>query len=168
MLRTTLALSLTLLTVGLAAQARPDFSGRWTRVADATDPAGGRGRGRGMGGWSDDVTVKQDTTTLTVTQTQGDGTTRVYTYKLDGTESKNQFPGRQGGPPLEVLSRVTWEGQTLVINSTLGFDMGGTAMSITLKQAVSLDGKGLLTIDTTAGGMPGGQAMTTKAQYKKG
>ena len=171
-IRTALAVvAATLLTVSLTAQAKPNFSGRWTRVADPADQAAAAagmrgGRGRGMSGWGEDVTVKQDATSLTVVQTQPDGTARTYVYKLDGSESSNEFPGRAGAPT-KMLSRATWEGETLVINNTIAVDMGGNAMTITMKQVIAQDAKGTLTIDTTTGGMPGGQTMTSKAQYRK-
>src|SRR5688572_29736937 len=68
------------LVAGLAAQAKPDFSGKWTLVPDANAAAapapggggGGRGGGRGGGGGQfcgQECTVAQDGTSLTVTRT---------------------------------------------------------------------------------------------------
>src|SRR5688572_15701427 len=87
------------LAVGMYAQARPDFSGKW--VADpAAAPAapaggggggGGRGGGRGGGGggpFGQEFTAKQDAKVLTVTRTQGDQTVTTV-LNLDGSESKN-------------------------------------------------------------------------------
>jgi hypothetical protein len=157
--RVLIGLAMVVLASGVHAQAKPDFSGRWTRVA----PAGEAGA-RGAGG-SDEVTLKQSATTVEITQLQA-GTARTFVYNLDGSPSTNTFAGRQGAPS-EIVSRLSWAGQSLVIDSTLDVNAGGSPLTITVKQVVSLDSKGLLTIDTTTTGMPGGQAMTGKAQYKK-
>src|SRR5688572_30906028 len=84
----------------LAAQAKPDFSGKWVMdpasapAPPAGAPAGGGGGGGGRGGgggglgFGPEFTAKQDAKMLTVTRTQGDQTVTA-TYNLDGSESKN-------------------------------------------------------------------------------
>ena len=146
-------------TVGLLAQAKPNFAGKWVReapAAPATPPAGGGGGGRGGGGgggWGATNTITQDATTLTVEYTQGENPVKLV-YKLDGTESKNA--GGRGG---ETVSKAAWVGNTLVITTTT--QMGEQ------KRVVSLDG-GNLVIETTNPGREGGAPTTSKVVYKKG
>jgi hypothetical protein len=153
---------------GLSAQAKPSFAGKWTLdpasvPAAPTGGGGGRGgRGGGMAGWGQEFTAAQDANTLTVEYTQGQSPVKVV-YKLDGTDSKNMMPGRQGGEPTEQISKATWDGAKLNITTTINF--GGNAIEI--KRVVSLDG-GNLVLETTLpafGG--GGQPTTTKVIYKK-
>lgn len=149
-------------TVGLLAQAKPNFAGKWVReapAAPATPPAGGGGGGGGRGGgggWGATNTITQDATTLTVEYTQGENPVKLV-YKLDGTESKNTMQGRGGA--MEQVSKAAWVGNTLVITTTT--QMGES------KRVVSLEG-GNLVIETTNPGREGGTPTTTKAVYKKG
>ena len=87
----------------LAAQAKPDFSGKWVMDPAAAPAApaggggggGGRGGGRG-GGFGNEFTIAQNAKTLTITRMQGDQTVTTV-YNLDGSESKNMVAGRGGG-----------------------------------------------------------------------
>jgi hypothetical protein len=96
------------MSVALAgAQARPDFSGRWTTDPDpaaaAAQPARGAGPGApGRGGqpadvgsgWGSTITVTQAATSLTVEYaffTRGDMQPPLrFVYALDGSESKSR------------------------------------------------------------------------------
>ena len=165
---TTLLTGLAALTlvVGLSAQAKPDFSGKWTLVPDpnaAAAPApggggGGRGGGRGGGGGQfcgQECTVMQDATSLTVTRTTQAGEVKAV-YKLDGSESKNMQTGRGG--QTEVVSKAMWDGNKVSISTTR--DFGGN--SVTTKTVLSVTG-GELTVENE-----GGQGPATTQKYKKG
>ena len=155
------------LVAGLAAQAKPDFSGKWTLVPDpnaAAAPApgggggGGRGGGRGGGGGQfcgQECTVMQDATSLTVTRTTQAGEVKAV-YKLDGSESKNMQAGRGG--QTEVVSKAMWDGNKVSISTTR--DFGGN--SVTTKAVLSVTG-GELTVENE-----GGQGPATTQKYKKG
>ena len=154
------------LTAGIAAQAKPDFSGKWTLVPDpaaAAAPAGGgggggRGGGRGGGGGQfcgQECTVMQDGTSLTVTRTTQAGEVKAV-YKLDGSESKNMQAGRGG--QTEVVSKAMWDGNKVSISTTR--DFGGNA--VTTKTVLSVTG-GELTVENE-----GGQGPATTQKYKKG
>jgi hypothetical protein len=155
---------------GAYAQARPDFSGTWT-MDPASAPAppgggvgGGRGGGRGGGGgvgFGPEFTAKQDANALTITRMQG-GQTITAAYRLDGSESKNSVPGRQGGPPTEQVSKASWDGNRLVIVTTL--DFGGNRVE--QRRVLSLEG-GNLAIEQTNPGFQGGAPTTVKVVYKK-
>ena len=151
----------------LAAQAKPDFSGKWV-MDPASAPAppagaggggggGGRGGGRGGGaGFGQEFTAKQDATTLTITRMQGDQTVTA-TYKLDGSESKNTVAGRGGQQ--EQVSKATWDGAKLVIVTTT---QGGEQ-----RRTIAMEG-GNLVIETSQPGRDGGAPTTAKLVYKKG
>jgi Spy/CpxP family protein refolding chaperone len=154
--------------IGLSAQAKPDFSGKWV-MDPASAPAppaggggggGGRGGGGGGAGFGQEFTAKQDAKMLTITRTQGDQTVTA-TYNLDGSESKNMVAGRGGQQ--EQVSKAAWEGNKLAITTTLNF--GGNAVE--QKRVISIEG-GNLVIETTQPGRGGGEPTTSKLVYKKG
>ena len=119
-----------LVSAGLSAQA-PALSGHWTLVPDpnAAPPAGGGGgggKGGGRGGGAQgfcgmECTIAQDAKTLTVTRTTQAGEQKAV-YNLDGSDSKNMVPGRQGGAPTEVVSKAKVEGSKIVISTTRDFN----------------------------------------------
>src|SRR5687767_9408996 len=160
--------------VGMYAQAKPDFSGKWVMDAPAAAPAappagapaggGGRGGGRGGGGggagFGQEFTAKQDAKMLTIDRVQGDATVSAM-YMLDGSESKNTVAGRGGQQ--EQVSKATWDGNKLVIVTTI--NAGGT--NIEQRRVLSMEG-GNLVIEQTAPGRGGGEPTTTKIVYKKG
>jgi hypothetical protein len=156
----------------LAAQAKPDFSGKW--VADAPPPAaappagapagggggGGRGGGGRGGGFGNEFTIAQNAKTLTITRMQGDQTVTTV-FNLDGSESKNTTQGRGG--PQEQVSKATWDGAKLVVTTTI--NAGGN--NIEQKRVFAMEG-GNLTIETTQPGRDGGPGTPAKTTYKKG
>jgi hypothetical protein len=153
----------------LAAQAKPDFSGKW--VADAAAaPAGGggggggggRGGGRGGGGFGNEFTIAQNAQTLTITRMQGDQTVTTV-FNLDGSESKNMVAGRGGGEPTAQVSKAVWDGAKLVVTTTI--NAGGN--TIEQKRVFAMEG-GNLTIETTQPGRDGGPGTPNKVTYKKG
>ena len=147
----------------LAWAQKTDFSGTWTLDAEASGMAagggapggggggrgGGRGGGLGMGG-----TVKQTATELTVERTMGENKI-TSTYKLDGSESKNQMMGR-GGAAMESVSTAKWDGPALVITTKM--DMGNGPQESTQKWTLAGN---VLTIETT------NARGTQKMVYKK-
>jgi hypothetical protein len=154
------------LAVGVMAQGKQSFAGKWTLVPDPNAPAGGGGGrgGRGMGGgWGQEFTATQDANTLTIDYTAGgqNPSPVKVTYKLDGSESKNAVPGGRGGTT-EQVSKATWDGNKLKIVTTISFQ--GNAFETT--RVLSLEG-GNLVIETTSPGFGGGAGQTTKATYKK-
>ena len=154
----------------LAAQAKPDFSGKWT-LDPASAPAppagapagggggggrGGFGGGGGRGGFGNEFTIAQNAKTLTITRMQGDQTVTTV-YNLDGSESKNTVQGRGGAT--EQVSKAVWDGAKLVVTT-----MAGNGEQ---KRVFAMEG-GNLTIETTAPGRDGGPGTPTKLTYKKG
>jgi len=68
----------------LASAQTPDFTGKWTLVANPSAAPGGLGGG----GIGQEAVITQDATSMTIKRTtqMGEFTT---IYKLDGSESKN-------------------------------------------------------------------------------
>ena len=164
------ALAVVLYTVGVGAQAKPNFAGKWTMEAPAAAPApapgggapGGGGGGGGRGGRGGggpvsgmEVTITQDATTLTINKTQGQNPVTLK-YTLDGKDSKNTVMGRGG--EVTQTSQATFEGSKLVITTTADMGRGPT----TTKQAISMEG-GNLVVENMG---PDGTSMG-KVTYKK-
>ena len=109
------------------AQARPDFSGTWTRVADTKAPAPQGGSNR--------HTIQQTATEIAVTIT-GRGGPETSVYTLDGREVANQVQSPDG--PLTVKGTARWDGASLVIETTREIQ----GMSITTREVRTLDATG--------------------------
>ena len=155
------ALSLVFAASIAQAQDKPNFSGSWTVIANPNAAGGGGGGGRGGGaGLGQAATITQDAKTLTVTRTTQNGEVKLV-YNLDGSESKNMVQGRGG--QTEQVSKATWDGNKLVISTTL--TMGEN--TVTRTQTMSLDGSGQLVV-TVSGPGRGGEVMTNTQTYKKG
>ena len=156
--------AIVLTAVGVMAQAKPSFAGKWTRDMTASPmPApGGGGGGRGFGGGGglgNDLTITQDAKTLTL-EYMGGGQAPApvkLVYNLDGTESKNMVAGRGG--QTEQVSKAAWEGAKLVITTTTQFGEN--------KRSFALEG-GSLAVETTQPGRDGGPGTPNKVMYKKG
>jgi hypothetical protein len=174
-----------LMLVALAgAQAKPDFSGRWTTDPDpaaaAAQPARGGGQGApGRGGqpadvgsgWGSTITVTQAATSLTVEYaffTRGDMQPPLkFVYALDGSESKNTVMMGRG---LQVhTSRTTWAGDSLVITSAYTYTdpQSGKPATAEVKRTLKLESPTSLSIETVYGGVMGGPATTTRTTYRK-
>lgn len=97
------------------AQGKTDFSGAWTLDAAKSDaPLAGRG-GRGGAPGPIMLVIKQTPAELTIETRRGDQS-QTATFKLDGSESKNETMGRGGAQT--VVSKAHWDGATLVIEGT--------------------------------------------------
>lgn len=138
----------------VAAQAPPNFAGKWTLVPDPNSPAG-------MGGLGQEANITQDASTLTITRTTQMGTF-TSNYKLDGSESKNTLTFQ--GNSIDQVSTAKWDSGKLLVNTKM--DMGGNPVE--LKMVLSLDPSGSLLVESTRPDFQGGGApITTKMTYKK-
>jgi len=138
-----------------AAQAPPNFAGKWTLVPDPNAQPG-------MGGLGSEATITQDASTLTITRTNQMGTF-TSNYKLDGSESKNVLNFQ--GNSVDQLSTAKWDAAKLLVNTKM--DFGGNLVEI--KMVMALDpASGNLLVETTRPDFQGGGApITTKMAYKK-
>lgn len=156
----TLALTLGSLAMPLAAQSRPDFTGKWTLDTKASEGS--------MLPLAMTVVVTQDAKTLKVDNTstvavgqQKTESKSTLTYYLDGSVAKNLLTAQ--GMSLELLSTGAWDGKTLVI--TTKADLPAGKLNQIDHWTMAPDGKSLkLTRDVAVAG----QAMpATKLAFIK-
>ena len=86
--------------------------------------------------------MKQDAKTLTITR---GGQAPTLTYNLDGSESRNFNPTSPGQPDEPIVSRVSWDGDKLVILTTGTTLLNGKPLES--KRVMWIDADGLLIIE---------------------
>jgi hypothetical protein len=124
------------------AQGKPDFSGSWTLDASRSDaPVGRGGRGGGAAG-PVTLTIKQTAAELTIETRRADQS-QTATYKLDGSENKNEVMGRGGAQT--VVSKAHWDGAKLVIDAVR--EVQGFAIATKEVRSLSADAKEM-TVET--------------------
>lgn len=145
------------------AQAKPNFSGKWTLLPDSAavqlqgvSPGGGE-----MGGLSDVATLTQDDKTLTIKRATPNMGEFTSVFNLDGTETYANVNVQGQAIPLTMKAR--WDGNKLITSTWANV---GQTIEIILN--FSLDDKGNLVTEhimpAMGGGMNGG---TLVSKYKK-
>ena len=166
--------ALTLFATAAAAQAWPDFSGRWTAPPEPPAASGGRGSiaaGTTGSGWGGEIAIVQDATTLTVERAQFSQYDMQppmrFVYALDGSESRNTI--NMGRGPQEVVSTASRQDASVVIVTTYRFShpQDGRREAMEVRQVLSLDVSGSLVITATRSGLAGNPASTSTTTYKK-
>jgi hypothetical protein len=174
-----LVAALLLAVTGAAAQPRADFRGTWTLapsdraagVATGSTPPTLSAQGDMGSGWGSEVTIGQDVSALTVSYSYFHPRDMqppfAFRYLLNGAASTNVV--NMGLGPQEQVSRVSWEGASLVITTTHRFVDPSTRQPITseTRQVLSLDTPTVLAIETTRSGVLGGEPSTTRTLYLK-
>jgi hypothetical protein len=118
----------------LAAQARPDFSGKWT--LDTTTVQGPMApQSMTLVVTQDDKTVKVESAASTQMGEQK-GTTII---NLDGTASKNTLTTPTG--PLDLTSTGGWDGNTFVVTNSA--QVQGQPLQMTERWSMDNNGKTL-------------------------
>ena len=184
-----------LFAITVTGQTRPDLSGQWAIEPEPTQTAattgrgeqvvtqpgaggnrasGGRGaprRGDMGSGWGSNITITQDAQRLTVEYlffARGDMQPPLkFVYALDGSESRNSVMMGRG---IQVqTSKARWDGDQLVITTvhTFAHPETGQQMISEMKQTLSLEAPGRLTVETARSGVLGGPPSTTRVIYKK-
>jgi hypothetical protein len=149
-------LALAALASPLAAQAHPDFSGKWAldpKTAPPNMPAG----------MSMVLDVKQDEKTMTVELSvtgSMDMEKRKTALNLDGSPTKNSVATPAG--TIEMTSTAVWDAKVLAV--TTSGDLGGTPVVQSDRWSLEPDGKSL-TLETTVSAA--GQKATTKLTFLK-
>jgi len=158
------------LAVGVLAQGKPNFAGKWVLdpaqsqmgggpgggAPGGAPPGGGApGGGGGRGGFgAGPQTITQTAAELVVERTMGE-TVQKTVYKLDGSPSVNETRGGQS------TSVAKWDGAKLVVTTKAETQRGPTETTETW----SLASDGSLVIERTRQGQSG--PVTTKMVYKK-
>ncbi len=116
-----------------AAQDKPDLSGTWVMVADKSD------FGAMPGPTTRTDVIEHKGTSLVMKRSQGGGpmgdVNSTLTYGIDGKEYKNQ------AGPNDVTSKLRWEGDVLVMESTVATGQGDA--SVVDRYSLSADKKTL-------------------------
>jgi hypothetical protein len=170
-----------IMSVGLAAQGRPDFSGQWTEVPAAAPlstnaPAGRPDQGTlavgNMGsGWGSPVTITQNAKQLIVDETvfsRYDAAQQPRSvYALDGSETRNHV--MLSHTTQVRVSRTQWDGQALRITTIYpGLDPStGKAVNTEVVHRLLLESPSSLIVEVTRGAPLGGKPMTTRTAYQK-
>lgn len=168
-------LTVALLAAGVMAQAKPDFSGRWTIEPEAPRPSGSGRAGPSVGnmgsGWGSNITIAQDATRLTVEYAffaRGDMQPPLkFVFALDGSETKNSI--MMGRGIQQQTSKAKWEGSKLVITTEQAHENpeNGQPMTTKVIRILSLESPTSLLVETTRSGVLGGPTTTTRTVYKK-
>jgi hypothetical protein len=157
------AATIVLVSGSALAQAKPNFTGKWTLLPDSAavqlqgiSPGGGE-----MGGLSDVATITQDDKTLTIKRATPNMGEFTSVFNLDGTETYANVNVQGQAIPLTMKAR--WDGNKLITSTWANV---GQTIEIILN--FSLDDKGNLVTEhimpAMGGGMNGG---TLVSKYKK-
>ena len=166
-----------MLAAGASAQARPDFSGRWTVVPPTAAPpargtSGGGGRAGDMGsGWGSTITLTQNASALTLEwayySTSDLQPPLVFVYPLDGSERTHTLMMGRGFE--KQVSRTTWDGAKLIITTSQDFPniVAGKTVTSLVTRTLTLESPTSLVVETNRSAVLGGQASTTRTVYTK-
>jgi hypothetical protein len=170
-----------LVCAAVGAQARPDFSGRWTSdpepsAAAAGGQRGARGGGRAgarggdMGsGWGSSITITQDARQLTVEYVffaRGDLQPPLrFAYALDGSDTTSVVTMGRGEQ--RQTSTTAWDGGTLVITTVYPFTNPGETLTGEIVRRLSLESPTSLVVEATRPGVMGGPSSTTRTTYRR-
>ena len=127
-----------LLTLGLAAQQKPDFSGRWVQL----EPSEGAGTEERI-----IHDLNANTLTFDHDSTEG-GHSHKRVYKLDGSEARNTLPSH--GSEIVILSRAMWTGNQIYITEVATYPDGrrmDTKLILSIDSGGQLITEGTQTID---------------------
>jgi hypothetical protein len=145
------------------AQAKPNFSGKWTILPDSA-PVQLQGISPGgaeMGGLASEATIVQDDKTITITRATPNMGEFKSIFNLDGTETYSSV--NVGGQAIPLTMKTRWEDKKLITSTWANV---GQQIEIILN--FSLDAKGNLVTEHVMPAM--GAAMsggTLISKYKK-
>ena len=131
----------------MAAQSKPNFTGTWVAISPA-EAAG------------EEQEVRHTATTLS-TGHASEGGGHHATYKLDGSESRNELTSH--GEKIVTISKAAWDGDKVVITSATVYPDGRKLDS---KESWSLDSTGRLIVEFTEA-MTGQPARSTTIVHRK-
>jgi hypothetical protein len=136
------------LTIGVGAQQKPNFSGRWVVVT----PKEGAGQ---------EQIVTHTDKTLT-TQHASEGPAHKLTYQLDGVERRLALPSH--GSEIVILAKASWDADRVVIIRNATYPNGMKTQS---RDVWSLNAQGQLIVDSSETGPGGEKGPVVKIVYAK-
>jgi hypothetical protein len=141
--------------LSVAAQSKPNFAGIWISVPDPMAPS------------SETRLVIEQSPAELVMEHQSQAGPYKLLYKLDGSETTNTIPGRVGrGAAATATSVAAWEGNTLVIKTTIPRGTPPDVRTIRYRQVLSIESDGRLVIEQSAS-LAGGPTQTNRQVYRK-
>jgi len=150
----------------------PSFAGRWAAAPDSTPSGRGAATGSPGSGWGTPLTITQNSKQLIVEYpffSRYDMQPPLkFTYALDGSQTRNEV--MLGNGVQTQLSRVAWNGATLVITTVhvMANPSGaGDSLRVEVTQRLSLESPTRLIAETTRAGVLGGQPTTSRTAYTK-
>lgn len=142
------ALVLVLCAVPLAAQKKPDFSGRWVVLSPSKEKG-------------TEQVVTLDDKSLT---TEGQNGSHKIVYPLDGVEHRIPLPASVSKMVNSMMSSAKWDGDRIVILTNINYSAGNREQA---KDVWSIDKQGRLVIDTVETGPDGSQRSSRRILTKK-
>ena len=165
--------SIAFATTALAAQQRPDFTGRWVldtasiatqgggrgdMSGNASGGGGGRGGGLGLGSPPNTLVIRQDTASLTIVEDGEAGPERTIVMRFDGSNRRNPLSlGR--GQATEARYSTRWNGPRLVTRISRTLTNRAGTQTMVYREVRSLAGDGSMVVETTLSGRPGGRTV---------
>jgi len=160
----------------LSAQTRPDFSGTWTRVeADPEVPAVATAgdqvfrTGTPGSGWGSPLNIRHDARQLIVEYAHFSAYDLqppiVLSFALDGSESRNTL--MIGHTQTTQHSHTTWRGEQLVITTTVEAPGQRSDLRTQVSQALTLESRDTLAVETTRAGIAGASSSVTRTLYRR-
>ena len=141
-------------------QAPPtDFSGTWTLDTEKTMKPGPDGRIVLAPMLGERVVVSQNASSITMRITVQGGVV-VAVYDLTGAESRNVSPG-----DITVISRASWKGDRLIIESTSDSVDEGKPVTIRTTRVLWIDKDGDLIVERT--GTPASAVTPSRSVYRR-
>ena len=151
--------------VARAQTAPPNFAGAWVFDPDATRVNADAAKMNGLALFTEKFTTEMTAGAFTMHVDLGPMVVHA-TYKLDGSVSKNMSPpGMPGQPDIEVTSRATWQGKTLVVTSTSASPSANGPVTVTSTRKFWLDDKGRLVIERV--GEPKPMVPPSRSVYRR-
>jgi Domain of unknown function (DUF6265) len=153
-----------ILSGGVVAQERPDFSGTWTA---APDPAATGTSGRpAPAAFGQQFSIDHKGQTLTLTRTFV-GSPATISYVLDGSETTSRMPGRLCEPDSGALWTAAWDGRAIALTMVGAIPPNGKPIKMDVKSTLRLESADKLRVEVI--GRTAGQSAprTTSTLYAR-
>ena len=153
-----------MLSGGLAAQERPDFSGTWTA---APDPAAtGTSARPAAAAFGQQFSIDHKGQTLTLTRAFAGSPATIH-YVLDGSETTSRMPGRLCEPDSGALWTAAWDGPAIALTMVGAVTPNGKPVKMDVKGTLRLESADALRVEVTARTAGQSAPRTTSTLYAR-